>query len=84
MICEGLRGFHIEAKITQDCKMFSPAQVAQWDAQAIRDAGGLSVPLVVHRWSRQTVWWVRVLQPGRRPCWVTLPDFVTDLDRWRA
>jgi len=78
-----LQGFHIEAKITQACKMFSPATLAQWDAQAQRDSEGRSVPLVIHRWSRQTTWWVRVLQPGRRPTWVTLADFVLELDRWR-
>jgi len=83
VICPSLSGFHIEAKITQACKMFSPATLAQWDAQAQRDSEGRSVPLVIHRWSRQTTWWVRVLQPGRRPTWVTLADFVLELDRWR-
>jgi len=42
-----LQGFHIEAKITQACKMFSPATLAQWDAQAQRDSEGRSVPLVI-------------------------------------
>ena len=79
VVCKALSGFHIEAKITQGCKRFSPAMLAEWDAQAIRDAGGLSVPLVVHRWSRQTVWWVRVLQPGRRPYWQALPDFLAEV-----
>jgi len=79
VICPALKGFHIEAKITQACKMHSPAMLAQWDAQARRDSEGKSVPLVIHRWSRQTTWWVRVLLPGRRPYWQTLPDFLAEV-----
>jgi len=83
VICPALAGFHIEAKITQACKMHSPAMLAQWDAQARRDSEGKSVPLVIHRWSRQTIWWVRVLLPGCPPVWLTLPDFLSNLTLWR-
>ena len=79
VICEALSGFHIELKFYKTCQMFSPAMLADWDAQAIRDAGGLSVPLVVHRWNGHRQWWVRVLQPGRRPYWQALPDFLAEV-----
>jgi Holliday junction resolvase len=81
VLCPSLTGFHIEAKITASCKLFSPATLTEWDAQAIRDSQGKSVPLVIHRWKRQTTWWVRVLQPGRRPYWQTLPDFLAEVKR---
>ncbi|ULH16003.1 hypothetical protein MF271_05050 [Deinococcus sp. KNUC1210] len=84
VICEALSGFHIEAKFSKACKMHSPATLAEWDAQAIRDAAGLRVPLVVHRWNGQRVWWVRVLLPARRPVWLTLTDFLNDVDHWRV
>lgn len=84
VICETLAGFHIELKFYKTCQMFSPAMLAAWDAQAIRDAGGLSVPLVVHRWNGSRAWWVRVLLPGRSPVWLPALDFLAELDRWRA
>ena len=83
VICPALKGFHIEAKITQACKMHSPSMLASWDAQARRDSEGKSVPLVIHRWSRQTTWWVRVLLPGFPPVWLTLPDFLSNVGLWR-
>lgn len=79
VLCPSLGGYHIEAKITATCKMHSPAALAEWDAQAIRDANGKRVPLVVHRWNGQRVWWVRVLMPGRKPFWMTLPHFLSDV-----
>lgn len=79
VICPALKGFHIEAKITKTSKMNAPAMLAEWDAQAIRDSEGKSTPLVVHRWNGCVTWWVRVLLPGRRPYWQTLPDFLAEV-----
>ncbi|WP_245896142.1 hypothetical protein [Deinococcus irradiatisoli] len=72
-----LRGFHIEAKITATCKMHSPAQLREWDAQAQRDAGQFRTPLVIHRWNGNKTWWVRLLKPGWPAVWLTLPEFLT-------
>lgn len=82
VICPSLAGFHIEAKFTATCQMHSPKKLAQWDAQAIRDANGKRTPLVIHRWNGCRTWWVRVLRPGLMPCWLTLPDFLAHLEPW--
>lgn len=84
VICEGLteKGFHIECKRTATCKMFSPAQLAQWEAQARADAGRL-VPVIIHRWNGSTQWWVCVLPVGIRTLhtrryWMTIEDWLED------
>lgn len=83
VLCPSLAGFHIEAKFTATCQLHSPKKLAQWDAQARRDAGQFRTPLVVHRWNGCTTWWVRVLKPGLMPLWLPLPDFLAHLDPWR-
>ncbi len=82
VICPPLAGFHIECKVTATCQMHSPAQLAEWDAQARRDAGQFRTPLVVHRWNGCRTWWVRVLTQERRPLWQTLEDFLSDRATW--
>ncbi|AWN24024.1 hypothetical protein DKM44_12925 [Deinococcus irradiatisoli] len=82
VVCEALRAFHIEAKLTATCKIHSPAQLALWDAQAQRDAGQFRTPLVIHRWNGNKIWWVRVLKPGWPAVWLTLPEFLTSTHIW--
>lgn len=75
VICEALSWLHWEVKFMATCQMFSPAQVAQWDAQATRDRG-TKHPIIAHRWNGARRWWVRTLTTGRGPYWQTLPDFI--------
>lgn len=82
VLCPSLAAFHIECKLTATCQLNAPAQLAEWDAQAKRDAGPRRIPLVIHRWNGSTTWWVRVLEPGRHPVWLTLAHFVDDRDLW--
>ena len=75
VICEGLSWVHWEVKFMATCQMFSPAQVAQWEAQATRDCG-TKHPVIAHRWNGARSWWVRVWTSGHGPYWQTLPDFI--------
>lgn len=84
VVCEALAGFHIECKRTATCQMFSPAQIATWDAQARRDAGEWKTPIVVHRWNGARQWWVRVLTPNHHPVWQPLEDFLSDRTVWQG
>lgn len=82
VVCEALRdkGYHIECKRMKDCKMFSPATLAEWDEQAKRDAlGGEFVPVIIHRWNGSRQWWCRVHREHKRPYWQPLEDWLTDL-----
>ena len=83
VVCEALRekGYHLECKLTKDCKMFSPATLKEWDAQAEADAQAARLrPVVVHRWNGSRAWWVRV-QPGGwwMPYWQPLEHWLHDL-----
>lgn len=85
VVCEQLaeRGFHLECKRTKDCKMFSPATLAEWDAQALADAGATRAAIICHRWNGGK-WWVRVHQVpvgGRtwKPYWQPLEDWLHGL-----
>ena len=80
--CESLRWIHWEIKRTATCQMFSPAQVAQWEAQARRDARTIH-PIIVHRWDGSRQWWVRVMTSGRGPYWQTLDDFLAHVEQFR-
>ena len=65
-----------------DCKLFSPAQVKAWEAQARRDAGTIH-PVIAHRWDGSRQWWVRVLTSGRGPYWQTLEEFLAHVKELR-
>lgn len=78
VVCEGLGHVHFEVKRTADCKMFSPAMIREWEAQARRDAGD-KLPAVAHRWNRSSTWWIRVHPPKRAPFWQPLEDFINDI-----
>lgn len=81
VVCESLSAWHIECKVTATCQMFSPAQVAAWEAQARRDAGN-KYPAIMHRWNGARSWWVRVFNSTvTGPYWQTLEEFLTD---WRG
>ncbi|AFZ66086.1 hypothetical protein [Deinococcus peraridilitoris] len=80
--CPSLNRFHLEVKFTKTCQLFSTKRLAEWDAQAKRDAGPQQVPVVVHRWNGQTTWWCRVLRPGREPVLLSLESFVREADQW--
>ncbi|GAA3997240.1 hypothetical protein GCM10022631_04690 [Deinococcus rubellus] len=78
--CEALAWIHFEVKRLADCKMFSPAQIREWAAQARRDAGPAKLPVLAHRWNGQSTWWIRVLPTDYRlPYWQTLSEFLTDV-----
>lgn len=81
VICPSLPFLHWEVKIYAECQMTRPTQLLEWDAQARRDAGPVRLPVIAHKWAR-SVWWVRVLLPERRPVWLTLTDFLAELERW--
>lgn len=83
VICESLPGVHFECKLTATCQFHSPAQLAEWDAQARRDAGA-RLGVVAHRWNGARNWWARVLLPGRLAIWVPLADFVEEAEGWLA
>ncbi|WP_161883900.1 hypothetical protein [Deinococcus alpinitundrae] len=77
--CEALAWIHFEVKRMADCKMFSPAQIKTWEAQARRDAGPDKLPVIAHRWNGQSTWWVRILPSnGHMPYWQFLSDFLMD------
>lgn len=83
VFCMALHDIHWEVKRTATCQMFSPAQLAQWDDQARRDAApGKKQPIIVHRWNGGK-WWVRVLPYARRPVWQTFEDFIQEVHAWR-
>lgn len=75
---------HVESKATKGPHLTHPATLAQWDAQAIRDAGPGRLPVVCHTWNRGP-WMVRILVPTRAPVWMLLSDFLApgELDAWR-
>lgn len=83
VVCELLRekGYHLECKVTKDCKIFSPATLAEWDQQAERDARSAGLrPVIIHRWARAG-WWVRVQRGGWwMPYWQPLEDWLHDLE----
>lgn len=68
--CESLPGVHWEVKVYKACQMNSPAMLAEWDAQAIKDAGS-RLPVIAHKWAR-SAWWVRVLSAERGAYWQPL------------
>jgi hypothetical protein len=78
VICPSLPWVHWEVKLMASCKMFSPATVADWEAQATRDSGTRH-PVLAHRWNGARQWWVRVWTSGRGPYWQALPDFIANL-----
>ena len=78
VVCEGMGGIHFEVKRYRDCKMFSPATIQEWEAQARRDAGD-KLPVIAHRWNGQSTWWLRVLPTEISPYWQTLEEFVEGL-----
>lgn len=80
VVCEGLGHVHFEVKRTADCKMFSPAMIREWEAQARRDAGD-KLPVLAHRWNGQTTWWIRSLPSELAPYWQTLEEFLTGVER---
>lgn len=81
VVCAGLGGIHFEVKRYAECKMFSPATVKQWEAQARRDAGPDKLPVIAHRWNGQTTWWIRVLPSDVAPFWQTLEEFLAGVER---
>ena len=85
VVCEALKDWHIECKLTKTCQMFSPAQMIAWADQALGDAGGKR-PVIIHRWNGARFWWVYVLQPASRGAayWQPLEDWLSDVSRGKA
>lgn len=83
VVCQALRAkrYHLEVKRTKDCKMFSPATLAEWDEQAAIDAGPKLRPIIIHRWNGSRQWWVRVQRGGwYMPYWQPLEHWLHDLE----
>ncbi|GAA5514786.1 hypothetical protein Dcar01_03547 [Deinococcus carri] len=76
VVCESLKGWHIEAKRTATCQMFSPATLKNWMEQARRDCGGRRMPIVIHRWNGARDWWVLVMPYARPWYWQRLDLFL--------
>jgi len=77
VICESLGWLHWEVKLVSTCRILSPAQVAEWEAQATRDCG-TKHRVIAHRWNGARQWWVQVWTSGQGPYWQTLYDFLAN------
>ncbi|OLV19556.1 hypothetical protein [Deinococcus marmoris] len=59
----------------KDNCMSAPAAVADWRAQAERDAGGKKIAVIAHRWNNGP-WWCGLCLPGLPVIWLRADAFL--------